>query len=121
MTTLSYERGILALGRQARFETELSRAIEHYISAQDEPVMDQRVAELFVELQIMRYHGLKTISNYVNNDGKIGPEASLQKLYWSELRSKLGNFIWICKTMRYSPINILHLQMIILQIFIIRR
>lgn len=92
MTTLSYERGILALGRQARFETELSRAIEHYISAQDEPVMDQRVAELFVELQIMRYHGLKTISNYVNNDGKIGPEASLQKLYWSELRSKLGKF-----------------------------
>lgn len=54
--------------------------------------MDQRVAELFVELQIMRYHGLKTISNYVNNDGKIGPEASLQKLYWSELRSKLGKF-----------------------------
>jgi len=99
MTTLSFERGILALGRQARFQTEFERAFE-YVEENKLPGGDdvlenhyfrQKFAQSYIDLRIMRYHSLKTISDYINNNGKLGPEVSLQKLYWSEMRSRLGN------------------------------
>lgn len=101
MTTLSFERGILALGRQTRFQSEFEKAIKLSQSNEhegdnllkDNPYYRQKFAEIFMELRIMRYHGLKTVSSYINNNGKLGPEVSLQKLYWSEMRSKIGQFL----------------------------
>ncbi|WP_237740498.1 acyl-CoA dehydrogenase family protein [Paenisporosarcina sp. TG-14] len=101
MTTLSFERGILALGRQARFQTEFEKAVE-YVEDKKLPGGDelqgnhyfrQKFAQSFLELRIMRYHSLKTISDYINNNGKLGPEMSLQKLYWSEMRARIGNLL----------------------------
>lgn len=101
MTTLSFERGILALGRQSRFQTEFGQAVNYAKEnqlANGEPIKNnhyfrQKMAQAFVELRVMRYHSLKTISDYYNNDGKLGPEVSLQKLYWSEMRSRLGELL----------------------------
>ena len=101
MTTLSFERGILALGRQTRFQSEFEKALQYCQTnklpngehVKDNHYYSQKLAQSFMELRIMRYHSLKTVSNYIHNDGKLGPEASLQKLYWSEMRSKLGYII----------------------------
>ena len=101
MTTLSFGRGILALGRQARFQTEFEQAIEYSEvnklpgeqDLKDNQYFSQKFAQSFIELRVMRYHSLKTISEYINNNGKLGPEMSLQKLYWSEMRSRLGNLL----------------------------
>lgn len=101
MTTLSFERGILALGRQSRFQTEFEQAIKYAsenVLGNGELIKDnnyfrQKIAQTFIDLRIMRYHSLKTISSYYNNDGSLGPEVSLQKLYWSELRGRLGELI----------------------------
>jgi alkylation response protein AidB-like acyl-CoA dehydrogenase len=100
MTTLSFERGILALGRQSRFETEFKRALEITNGENDsedsifnKSDYKQKIAQAYMEIKIMRYHSLKTISEYINNNGKLGPEASLQKLYWSEMRSRLGKLM----------------------------
>lgn len=101
MTTLAFERGILALGRQARFQKEFEKAIDYvgkskFTNGDDiknNHYFRQKFAQSFLELRIMRYHSLKTISDYINNDGKLGPEMSLQKLYWSEMRSRLGNLL----------------------------
>lgn len=100
MTTLSFERGILALGRQTRFQSEFEDVLQysqknkvngHFIK--NNHYYRQNLAQSYIELRIMRYHSLKTVSKYINNDGKLGPEASLQKLYWSEMRSKLGSLL----------------------------
>ncbi|WP_249871644.1 acyl-CoA dehydrogenase family protein [Oceanobacillus saliphilus] len=99
MTTLSFERGVLALGRHSRFEKEFKRAIQ---SATDraslsedsfinKSYLSQKIAQSYIELRVMKYHSLKTISDYVNSNGKLGPEVSLQKLYWSEMRRRLGH------------------------------
>ncbi|WP_237721569.1 acyl-CoA dehydrogenase family protein [Paenisporosarcina sp. TG20] len=101
MTTLAFERGILALGRQARFQTEFEKALEYVEEnklasgdhVKNNHYFRQKFAQSFIELRVMRYHSLKTISDYTNNDGKLGPEMSLQKLYWSEMRSRLGNLL----------------------------
>lgn len=101
MTTLSFERGILALGRQSRFQTEFEQAIKYVEknalangqSIKSNDYFRQKIAQTFMELRIMRYHSLKTISDYYNNDGKLGPEVSLQKLYWSDMRGRLGELL----------------------------
>jgi alkylation response protein AidB-like acyl-CoA dehydrogenase len=97
MGTLAYERGLFTLGRQARFQNEfikLAKLAGQGRTSDGEDVRTnshyrQRLSEVYNELQIMRYHGLKTISQLLN-DGKLGPEVSLQKLYYSTLHSKMG-------------------------------
>lgn len=96
MTTLSFERGVLALGRQSRFEKEFGRSIKSANAKSGEDLLNndyykQKIAQSYIELRVMKYHSLKTISEYVNNDGKLGPEVSLQKLYWSGMRRRLGH------------------------------
>lgn len=96
MTTLSFERGVLALGRQSRFEKEFGRSIKSASAKSGEDLLNndyykQKIAQSYIELRVMKYHSLKTISDYVNNDGKLGPEVSLQKLYWSAMRRRLGH------------------------------
>ncbi|HWL13502.1 MAG TPA: acyl-CoA dehydrogenase family protein [Ureibacillus sp.] len=98
MTTLSFERGILALGRQARFQSEYEFALKFLDSEglptgeslEENAYFKQKLANSYIGLRIMRYHSLKVVSEYIKNDGQLGPEMSLQKLYWSEMRSKLG-------------------------------
>ncbi|MDQ0217704.1 hypothetical protein ELQ35_13105 [Peribacillus cavernae] len=96
MGTLGFERGTLALGRQVRFQNEFNNLarISSSLSKSGETVSEssyyrQKMAELFAEIRILRYHGLKTISQLLN-EGKLGPEASLQKLFWSTMHVNMG-------------------------------
>lgn len=96
MSTLAFERGTLSLGRQARFQNEFDemirissamRSIDCYV-IKDNPHYRQKMAKALAELRILRYHGLKLISQLIN-DGKAGPESSIHKLYWSTMYQRM--------------------------------
>jgi alkylation response protein AidB-like acyl-CoA dehydrogenase len=96
MGTLGFERGTLALGRQVRFQNEFNSLVKiskslkkNGESISQNSYYRQKLAELFAEIRILRYHGLKTISQLLN-EGKLGPEASLQKLFWSTMHVNMG-------------------------------
>ncbi|RTR33951.1 hypothetical protein EKG37_06985 [Robertmurraya yapensis] len=96
MGTLGFERGTLALGRQVRFQNEFNTLVQisKSLNKNGENISQnsyyrQKLAELFAEIRILRYHGLKTISQLLN-EGKLGPEASLQKLFWSTMHLNMG-------------------------------
>src|SRR5690606_8987497 len=97
MSTLGFERGTLALGRQQRFQNEFYELVKlaremrapDGTLVKDNPYFRQRMIEVFNDIRIMRYHGLKTISQLLN-EGKLGPEASLQKLFWTTMHVNLG-------------------------------
>jgi alkylation response protein AidB-like acyl-CoA dehydrogenase len=97
MGTLSFERGVMPLGRQSRFENEFKHLCElsekltneRGIALKDDEYFSQKLAQLYMELKIMRYHGLKIISKFLNTN-KLGPEVSMMKVFWTEMHTSLG-------------------------------
>lgn len=85
MTVLAYERGAAALGYSARYERDI-RALAEACSefGRTGASVREKLARLVVENEVMRANGIRVLANLA--DGKIpsGPEASMEKLYWSE-------------------------------------
>jgi alkylation response protein AidB-like acyl-CoA dehydrogenase len=84
MTVLAYERGAMALAYSARYERDLSALASacREIGRTGQTVRD-KLGRLLVENEVLRANGLRMLAEIA--DGKIpGPEASLEKLYWSE-------------------------------------
>ena len=88
MGTLAFERGTLYFGQQIGFERELAEVVElgRANGALDDPVVRDRVARAWVGLRVMRFHNLRTL-----HEGEPGPEASINKLFWSLWHRELGN------------------------------
>ena len=88
MTTFGFERG--GLGSAARFErvvgalAELARA-RH---SGEDPVARQQVAQARIESHIFRLNGLRALTKAAQGHAP-GPEASLTKLYWSEMDKRI--------------------------------
>ena len=55
----------------------------------DDPVMRQRLAQAYVDLEVFRLNTTRSLS-ILNKTGAPGPEGSIQKLYWSELNQRNG-------------------------------
>lgn len=96
-TTLSFERGSITLRTQSLYMqsfldlVSLSKELdvpETGTAVIQDSYYRQKLANHFIELSILRYHGLNLVSQITNNE-KIGPEASIQKLYYSEACQKL--------------------------------
>jgi len=91
---LGFERATTRLYRRARFAHELHALIGLLESSGSRRLADagfrRRLAGIHVALEIVRYHNLKVVSRVANGAG-IGPEASLQKLVWSEAHQKLAS------------------------------
>lgn len=90
LATLAYERGVGLLGHQLTFRRELDRlvAVAQQSGRSADPVLRQRLARSYVELEILRYDTLRSLSGY---DGPVAPpEASIIKLYWSGWHQRLG-------------------------------
>ncbi|MGP0031311.1 MAG: acyl-CoA dehydrogenase family protein [Acidimicrobiales bacterium] len=90
LATLAFERGVALLGHQLTFGRELDRIVavarEHGRSG--DPVLRQRLARAHVELAILRYNTLRSLSGV---DGPVAPpEASIAKLYWGSWHRRLG-------------------------------
>ena len=90
LATLAFERGVALLGHQLSFRRELDslvRAAEENGRA-SEPVVRQALAQAHIELTIMRYNSLRSLSGV---DGPVAPpEASIAKLYWGSWHRRLG-------------------------------
>jgi len=90
MGTLAFERGASTLGQQLTFENEFREILA---SAQrrgvtDDPVVRQRVADIWVALRVMRYNALRSMPSLERGD--ITPLTSVHKLYWASLHRAIG-------------------------------
>ena len=96
MTTLTYERGPEeALPRQVRFRRDLDAILERAAAARpdgrrvaDDPAIRQKLAASYIDLELMRLAGLRSFSRLIKGE-PLGPEASLNKLYWSHLYQRM--------------------------------
>ena len=90
LATLAFERGVALLGHQLGFRRELDRIVARAEAsgATRDPVVRQRLAQAHIELTIMRYNTLRSLSGV---DGPVAPpEASIAKLYWGSWHRRLG-------------------------------
>jgi alkylation response protein AidB-like acyl-CoA dehydrogenase len=91
MTTLGYERGgsatILHLGYEREF-WELAETARKRGNSTD-PLIRQQLAWAYTQVQVMRFGGLRTLARLAEGR-QPGPEASINKLFWSEYHKRLG-------------------------------
>ena len=88
MTVFGFERGGLA--QAARFErvvAELAILVRDHGRGADVDVR-QRVAQAQIEAHVFRMNGLRNLTRAAHGQAP-GPEASLTKLYWSEMDKRI--------------------------------
>ena len=88
MATFGFERGGLA--NATRFERVVGALADlaRKRGAGADPVVRQRVAQSHIEAHVFRATGLRNLT--AAQQGKVpGPEASLTKLYWSEMDKRI--------------------------------
>jgi alkylation response protein AidB-like acyl-CoA dehydrogenase len=91
MTTLGNERGGSATTNHLRFEREFWAlvAAARERGRERDPLVRQQLAWAYSHVEIMRYQGLRTIAGLAARK-EPGPEASINKLFWSEYHRRLG-------------------------------
>jgi alkylation response protein AidB-like acyl-CoA dehydrogenase len=90
LATLAFERGVGLLGHQMSFRRELDRLLDEARAngAVDRPVLRQRLVRSYVELEILRYVILRSLSRI--DEAVAPPEASIVKLSWASWHQRLG-------------------------------
>jgi alkylation response protein AidB-like acyl-CoA dehydrogenase len=95
MTTLLHERGTLGFALTAGLERQVNRLIQ--LAGEpapdgrrpaDDPIIRDRVAEHWIDLQALRYTNYRALTSLVKT-GVPGPEGSIAKLHWSESAQRL--------------------------------
>ncbi len=85
MTLLGYERGEAAATGPIRFQAEIDRLLllakERGVA--NDPRIRQRLADAYAKVQIMRYNGMRVLTQVLAGHHP-GPDAAIGKLYWSE-------------------------------------
>jgi alkylation response protein AidB-like acyl-CoA dehydrogenase len=99
ITTLMNERAGLAFAAQAALELAMRRAIDlvndtsrNGGSISDDPVVRDRLAQLFIESEIFRVTNLRGLTKIMKN-GVPGPEGSLGKWHWAEINQHLMELV----------------------------
>jgi alkylation response protein AidB-like acyl-CoA dehydrogenase len=89
MTTLGYERST-GLGTHVRFSQNLRDlvALVRAAGLEHDPTVRDELARHYVETEVYRHHTYRTLTRLAS-EGKPGPEASLNKLYWSEMEARI--------------------------------
>jgi alkylation response protein AidB-like acyl-CoA dehydrogenase len=93
MSTLTFERGTSAITSHHRFERELFEVVAdaRRTGRLEEPLVRQRISQLYGEIQIMRINGYRTVTGLLHpehRDGLAGLHA-VTKLAWTELHQRL--------------------------------
>jgi alkylation response protein AidB-like acyl-CoA dehydrogenase len=91
MTTLGFERGGSATVAHLGYEREFWELVD-FARARGrdrDPLVRQELAWAYSQVQIMRYQGLRTLAQLAMKR-EPGPEASINKLFWSEYHRRLG-------------------------------
>jgi len=90
MGTLAFERGASTLGQQLNFRSELDLivGVARKNGQASDPVIRQRIADLYIRLRIMRLNALRTLS--AHEGGELPRAAMITKLYWATWHRELG-------------------------------
>ena len=85
MSTAGFERGLM-LRSPARFQDTVARLVRLYRenAADCDPGLKRRVADCWMRAEAYTLETYRTVSRLLEG-GKIGAEASLNKIFWSEL------------------------------------
>jgi alkylation response protein AidB-like acyl-CoA dehydrogenase len=90
MGTLAFERGALTLGQQLGFVQEwheiVATARERGITG--DAVTRQRLAQAWIEIEIMRYTAMRGLTALSRGD--VTRETSIGKLFWAQLHRGMG-------------------------------
>jgi alkylation response protein AidB-like acyl-CoA dehydrogenase len=96
LTTLAHERGTAFLGSQIRHRRAVERLVEtaRQLSVDgrpltEDPVVRQRLAQAFVECEVMRFMGLRSLTTVLRT-GMPGPDGSMAKLFHSEAERRFA-------------------------------
>ena len=91
MTTLGNERGGRATTQHLRYERELWDLVEttRELGHASDPLVRQDLAWAYTHVQLMRYSGLRLLATLAAQK-EPGPEASVNKLFWSEYHKRFG-------------------------------
>jgi alkylation response protein AidB-like acyl-CoA dehydrogenase len=89
MATAGFERG-LSLRSPARYSETAGRLVELYgrVGGAAEPALRDEVVRVWMDAEAYRLHTYWTVSRLIDG-GTIGAEASLNKLWWSEMDLRL--------------------------------
>ena len=87
---LAYERGddATTVSFRMRAVADGLVAIARQRGLDKDPVVRQQLAWAHSKVEILRYQGLRTLTQVLSN-GVLGPESSINKLLWSELFQKM--------------------------------
>lgn len=87
--TLMHERATLGASLTITYRRQFDRLVElaHQLGRDQDPVIRQKLAQSFAEIEIMRLNQMRSISR-VSESGVPGPEGSIQKIFWSELNQR---------------------------------
>ena len=92
--TLMHERATLGAGLHVLYRRQFERLVQlaqnicrHGAPATRDPIIRQKLAQVYAEIEILRVNQMRSISRF-NHNGIPGPEGSLQKLFWSELNQR---------------------------------
>ena len=90
MTLLGYERGEAAATMPIMFRGEVNKlmALARERGANNDPNIRQRLAQAHIEVEIMRFLGMRTLTAFLAG-GQPGPGESAFKLYWSEYHKRV--------------------------------
>jgi alkylation response protein AidB-like acyl-CoA dehydrogenase len=88
MTTLLHERGTMGFSLTAVLEVSLRKLIALARERGAGAVQRDRIAQLWIELQALRYTNYRALSQLMKT-GTPGPEGSVSKLVWSEANQRL--------------------------------
>jgi alkylation response protein AidB-like acyl-CoA dehydrogenase len=98
-TTLGYERGGNTLSRVSRLQEQYTRLLDvantlrrDGTRAIDDPLIRQRLGEIYAEIEVLRYASLRILSR-LEKGQRPGPEASIAKLHYSELDKRVQEII----------------------------
>ncbi|MGI9621737.1 MAG: acyl-CoA dehydrogenase family protein [Acidimicrobiales bacterium] len=85
MTLLGFERGQAAATTPITFRHEFDKLLElaRGRGVTDDPVIRQRLARSYIDVEIMRLLGKRTLTGFLRGETP-GPEGSIFKISWSE-------------------------------------
>ncbi len=85
MTLLGFERGEAAAAAPIAYRIELDRllAMARERGKADDPVIRQRLAKAYADVEVMRFLGMRTLTGFLKGAAP-GPESSTFKVFWSE-------------------------------------
>ncbi len=91
MTTLLHERGTLGFALTGALETQVTKLVAMVRArseAQADPLIRDRVAQEWIELQALKLTNQRSLTTLMQT-GIPGPEGSGSKLHWSEQNQRL--------------------------------